>query len=81
MGASVLFVGHPCYVLPARRCGYCQQVLKVIHTVRKLNIVDIVLQLSLWCVGIKVTVTAPLNAVRNMYIERERHISIVCDFL
>jgi hypothetical protein len=79
MGASVLFVGHPCYVLPARRCGYCQQVLKVIHTVRKLNIVDIVLQLSLWCVSIKVAVAAALNAVRDVDVKGERHISIVCE--
>jgi len=57
----------------ARSCGYCHQDLKVIHTVRKLNIVDIVLQLSLWGVCVEVTVTTPLNAVRNMYVKRKRH--------
>ena len=65
----------------ARSCGYCHQDLKVIHTVRKLNIVDIVLQLSLRCVGVEVAVAAALNAIRDMNVERERHMRIVCDFL
>ena len=55
----------------ARSCGYCHQNLKVIHTVRKLNIVDIVLQLSLKRVGIEVAVTASFSAVRNVNIEGE----------
>ncbi len=42
-------------------------------TVGKLNIVDIVLQLSLRCVGVEITVTAALDAVRDVYVERERH--------
>jgi len=33
------------------------------------------------CVSIEITVAAPLNAVRDMYVKGERHISIVCDFL
>ncbi len=65
----------------ARSCGYCHQDLKVIPTVRKLNIVDIVLQLSLRRVGIEVAVTAPLNAVRDVDIKGERHIRIVCEVL
>jgi len=65
----------------ARSCGYCHQDLKVIPTVRKLNIVDIVLQLSLRRIRIEVAVAAPLNAVRDMNVERERHIRIVCEVL
>jgi hypothetical protein len=38
--------------------GYCHQDLKVIPTVRKLNIVDIVLQLSLWCVSVEIKTIA-----------------------
>jgi hypothetical protein len=56
-----------------RSCGYCHQDLKVIPTVRKLNILDIVLQLSLWRIGIEVTISAALDAVRDMYVEGERH--------
>ena len=46
-------------------------------TVGKLNIVDIVLQLSLRCVGVEITVPTSLNAIRDMNIERERHVGIV----
>ena len=38
-------------------------------TVRKLNIVGIVLQLSLRCVGVEVAVATALYAVRDMYIK------------
>jgi predicted ATPase len=65
----------------ARSCGYCHQDLKITPTVRKLNIVDIVLQLSLWSVSIEVTVTAALNAVRDVDVKGERHIRIVCEVL
>ena len=57
----------------ARSCGYCHQDLKVVPAVRKLNIVDIVLQLSLRRIGIEITVAAALYAVRDVYVERERH--------
>ena len=59
--------------LSARSCGYCHQDLKVVPTVRKLNIVDIVLQLSLRRVSVEITVAAALNAVRDVYVKRERH--------
>jgi hypothetical protein len=67
--------------LSARSCRYCRQDLKVIPTFRKLNIVDIVFYLSLRRVCIEVAVAASLDAVRNMYIKRERHISIVWEVL
>ena len=55
--------------------------MKVIPAVRKLNIVDIVLQLSLRRVRIKVTISAALDAVRNVYVKGECHIRIVCEVL
>jgi hypothetical protein len=58
-------------VLSARSCGYCHQVLKVTPTLRKLNIVDIVLQLSLRRVRVEITVTASFSAVRDVNIEGE----------
>lgn len=61
----------------ARSCGYCHQDLKVVPTVRKLNIVDIVLQLSLWRIGIEITVATAFYAVRDMNVKRERHMRIV----
>jgi hypothetical protein len=65
----------------ARSCGYCHQDLKITPTVRKLNIVDIVLQLSLWCVSVEVAVAAALNAIRNVDVKGERHTRIVWEVL
>jgi len=60
-------------VLSVRSCGYCHQNLKEVPTVRKLNIVDIVLQLSRWRICVEITIPTSLNAIWDMNIKRERH--------
>ena len=39
----------------------------------------IVLQLSIKRIGIEITVAAALYAVRDMNVEREHHVRIVCE--
>jgi len=56
---------------------YCHQDLKVVPTVRKLNIVDIVFYLSLGRICIEVAVPTALYAVWDMNVERKRHVGIV----
>ena len=43
--------------------------MKVVPTVRKLNIACIVFYIFTRCVSVEVAVTAPLNAVRDVYVK------------
>jgi hypothetical protein len=59
--------------LLVRSCGCYLQNLYLIVTVKKLNIVIIVLHISIKRVGIEITVTTAFYAVRDVDVKREWH--------